>query len=291
MLLKILVNLAWYTLPDDGWTVGTGPWCATWSGRQYLSDYTVQVNAAAGGGTAPTSGWTTVATVTGNNRLNGMHSVAMTGYNWIRLNNASGPNGIGINVDIVDCSNGAKDGWLFLGDSITNIYAQHTNNPWPTTVYNATGRRPLFMNRGLDCSHGSAMSAYITQLMEGFSGKYVVMTWGINDSWNGAGDPTSHYNTMVSLCQTVIAAGKVPVVPTLTWPNNGGSWQAQVVAFNDQIRNVWANVPGVLPGPDLYTLTYEHADWFGSTGDVHPNATGAAQLRAAWGTRMIEIYG
>jgi acyl-CoA thioesterase-1 len=31
-----------------------------------IKDYTIQVNAAAGGGSAPTTGWTTLATVTGN---------------------------------------------------------------------------------------------------------------------------------------------------------------------------------------------------------------------------------
>ena len=44
------VVLAWYTSPDDGYSVsGMQGVCPVWSGRPYLGSYSVEVNAAAGG--------------------------------------------------------------------------------------------------------------------------------------------------------------------------------------------------------------------------------------------------
>src|SRR6185312_6858802 len=61
-------------------------------------DYTVQANAAHGGGAAPSSGWVTLATVTGNRYHSRQHLVDFAGYNWIRLN-VSAVNGSPGNTD------------------------------------------------------------------------------------------------------------------------------------------------------------------------------------------------
>src|SRR4051812_25561791 len=47
--------------------------------------YTLEVNSAAGGGAAPTSGWTTVATVAGNTYNARQHLVDLDGANWLRF--------------------------------------------------------------------------------------------------------------------------------------------------------------------------------------------------------------
>jgi hypothetical protein len=89
-----------------------------------LKAYTIEGNAAAGADTAPTSGWVTLATVTGNTYHSRQHLIDLAGYNWIRLNiseaNGSGdPSGVSINLDIHNASQVADDDWIFYGDSIT----------------------------------------------------------------------------------------------------------------------------------------------------------------------------
>src|SRR5206468_30354 len=88
-----------------------------------LRDYTLEANAAPGGGGAPTNGWVTLATVRDNRYHSREHLVRLKGYRWIRLNVSAGdgsPENVdaALNLDVYDASK-ARDSWLFLGDSIT----------------------------------------------------------------------------------------------------------------------------------------------------------------------------
>src|SRR5689334_4416012 len=115
------VIVAWYNEP------ATSPYDHTLVGDiayNNLRDYTVQANPAAGGTAAPTTGWVTLATVTGNRYHSRTHLVDLSGYNWVRLNitagdGSSGNSDAAINLDVHDASQGAQDSWIFFGDSIT----------------------------------------------------------------------------------------------------------------------------------------------------------------------------
>src|SRR3954452_9338539 len=168
----------------------------------------------------------------------------MAGYNWIRIN-CSGPNGISINVDVADASAGLTDGWLFLGDSITAIYAGHSALSGSTgTVRSFTDliaagttgtTRPIAQNSGTDCAKATDALTWIDGMLDAFPGKYVTLNYGTNDGWAGNGDPAAYYTTMLALVDKVIAAGKTPVVATIPWPNNTGTWQTGTEAMNAQI--------------------------------------------------------
>lgn len=293
------VVLAWYTAPDDGHTVrGIQGGCPAWSGRPYLGDYKIEVSSAPGGGQAPETGWETAESVTGNQDLSGQHKVDLRGRNWIRVN-GSGPNGVAINVDVADARTHASEGWLFLGDSITAGYAGHA----PITdasgaviagfsdlIGDATkGRhRPLSQNSGVACSKASDALVWMDDILDDFHGKYVTLNFGSNDGWEGQGDLDGYYRTMEQLVDLVVAHGKVPVVPTIPWPNNPGTWAEHIGEMNDQLRKLYKANPEVVPGPDLYRLLEGRSDLFRSAGDPHPNDQGSALIRKAWRDMALE---
>jgi hypothetical protein len=120
-----------------------------------------------------------------------------------------------------------------------------------------------------------------------FPGKYVTLNLGTNDLWNGAGDVNAYYNDMQTLANKVIAAGKIPVIPHIPWPNNGGSWDTIVQAGNAKIDQLIASNSKIVRGPDLYAAYKGHSEYFVSSGDVHPNAVGVAIARQQWASAMM----
>ena len=108
--------------------------------------YTIQTNTAAGG-TYPSSGWTTVATI--SNRYSGPSLMTLSSYssvvslaggvNWIRLdfsasNGSTSNTDISICSDIYDVTSGLIDGFLCIGDSLMSHSMAHTNPNWTGTT-------------------------------------------------------------------------------------------------------------------------------------------------------------
>ena len=96
------VVVGWYNDPI------TSPYDHPLVGEQAynnLGDYTVQANPAADAASAPTTGWVTLAAVTGNRYHSRQHVVDLTGNNWIRLNitgsdGSAGNDDAAINLDV-----------------------------------------------------------------------------------------------------------------------------------------------------------------------------------------------
>lgn len=295
------VVLAWYTAPDDGFTTaGIQGGCPIWSGRPFLGDYVVEVNAAEGGGDPPTSGWREVDTVSGNVNLSAQHKVNFSGSNWIRIS-GGGPNGVAVNVDVADASSGDSGGWLFTGDSITATYGGHAllAGPGGAAVPGigaliAAGSQdrfqPLVQNNGVPCSKSGDALVWIDEMLEGFHGRYVTLNYGGNDGYGGQGGEAglkAYYEHMEDLIAKVTDLGMVPVIPTITWPNNPGAWDRQIQKLNDQIRRLYKAHPEVIPGPDLYTLLKGRTELYRGAGDVHLNDQGSALIREAWAETLL----
>lgn len=287
------VVLTWSVDNDDGYfTTPRAGVCPAWDGRPFLRDYRIEASAGPGGGDPPSNGWDVVESVSGNALLTRQHVVDLEGSTWIRLV-GDGPNGIALNVDVTEAHGDGTEGWLFLGDSITARYAGHasvgggTGGPVPSfteAVDLLTGgqARPISVNAGASCAKASDATQWIDDVLEGFPGRYVALGFGTNDGWEGAGDPDQFYRDMESLVDAVVAAGDVPVVPTIPWPNDTGAWEAGTQAMNEQILRLYRERAEVVPGPDLYQLTEDRPELFEAEGDVHPNEQGAAAIREAW---------
>jgi lysophospholipase L1-like esterase len=112
---------------------------------------------------------------------------------------------------------------------------------------------------------------------------------GTNDAGGGVA-PAVFFANMQTLVQTVIAAGKVPVVPTIPFSTEPYH-QSRIPALNDQIRALYAAVPAIIPGPDLWTFFVNNPNYI-STDQLHPNAQGCAAYRSLWAQFAAQsIYG
>ena len=118
--------------------------------------------------------------------------------------------------------------------------------------------------------------------------RYVTLNLGTNDASGGTA-PATFYAQMESMVKAVIAAGKVPVVPTIPWSPEP-THAANLPGLNAQIQALYANYPQVRRGPDLYAFFQMYPNYI-SADNVHPTAAGCAALRSQWAQFAINsIY-
>jgi hypothetical protein len=97
---------------------------------------------------------------------------------------------------------------------------------------------------------------------------------------------------MKAMIQYVIAAGKVPIVPTIpALPS--AAVRANASALNSCLKTLLENYPAALKGPDLWHLFAAHGQsdgWF--MDSLHPSLTvGCQHFRDAWTTMLLStIY-
>lgn len=278
-------------------------------GYNNVGSYTLQVNAAPGG-TQPTSGWVTVASVTGNTYHSRQHLIDLTGYNWLRMqvtasDGSSGNNGIGINMDVQSAAGGASDAWMFYGDSITQDGMSHDSRVAASGASVGTFAQlvnasrltyfPAFENGGTGGLASADGAANIGTWLPMFSGRYVSLAFGTNDALSAsAGDPTiatPYHDNMAAMVKAVLAAGKVPVVPTIPWGRTA-SLKTNVPVLNNVIAQLRTEFPQIVAGPDLYAFYNSNQSLISSDG-VHPSwNAGYAALRQVWaGWAVSNIYG
>jgi len=277
------------------------------TGYNNVGSYTIDANAAAGG-TVPTTGWTTLVSVTGNKKSSLQHVLDLTGYNWVRLNatasdGSSGNANIGINMDVQDASAGIADDWIFYGDSITADGLEHddrvaSNGATVGTlaqVVNGLNPRyfPLYQDGGIGGLISANGAKYVPSWLSLFPGQYVVLAYGTNDANSAsAGDPTiaqTYYNNMATMIQAVIAAGKTPILPTIPYGKTAGL-QANVPVLNEQIALLEAAYPAVVPGPDLYSFFKANPSLL-SSDNIHPSwDNGYAAYRQQWAAWMTTVF-
>ncbi len=255
-----------------------------------LGAYTIDGNSAPGGATVPTSGWTTLATVTGNTLHSRQHLINLSGYNWVRINvtasDGSSQNFDAqfVNFDLYDASQGLADDWIFYGDSITAggmdsigaLVNQSLGNRWPITE---NGGEPFdkssdAVNRIL------GTNGYLSL----FPGRYVGLSYGMNDA-AGSGGETGYYNNMKQLVQAILAAGKIPVIPTISYTNDS-THNANIPAYNSKIAQLYSDFPQIIHGPDLWTFFKNNPSLINS-GDIHPTSVGYTALKQQWVNTMV----
>ncbi|HEX3047348.1 MAG TPA: cellulose binding domain-containing protein [Bacillota bacterium] len=257
-----------------------------------LNTYTIEGNAAAGGGTsAPTSGWTTLVTVSNNIYHSRQHAINLTGYNWIRLNvtssNAGGGNWVSINFDVHNASQSVQDSWIFYGDSITaggmtvasgTTFAKLINasksNYFPAAECGGTGA--IFSTDGAN---------KINTWLSMFPGKYVGIAFGTNDAWGNQTGAAKYYTNTETMVKAVLAAGKIPIISKIPWSGNADI-SNNAPSYNAQIDALYAAYPQIIQGPDLWTF-FKNNPTLLSGDNVHPSADGYAAMRQQWANTML----
>lgn len=284
------------------------------------ADYTIEVNTAAGGGVAPSTGWVVVKTVTANTLTGRQHVINGFGKNWVRMNVSAISGSVGnldckINVDLWDASdtitgaygNGlgtaVTDGVLFVGDSIT---AGAMNNidvsgiataAWGDTVFATTGHRPPYQNAGMpgwktteflaDAGLGNGLTV-LEQYLSLCPYKYVTLALGANDAGGGVSPavPAATYvANMLALAAKVALYGKVAIIPTITY-SPSAQRNANVQALNLAMTTALGNHPEILAGADLYTYFQSNPTLI-QADNLHPTSQGYSNLRGQWASWAV----
>ena len=217
------------------------------------ASYVVEVNNASGGGRPPSDGWTAVVAV-GNNLLNTMqHTFSLTDNNWVRFRVVSAIGGapsVILNIDIYTFNGSMpSDNWLFMGDSITRMAlvcpASNIQNLVGSIRERSMAR--LHRRRHRRRHRQGTAQIIIASRLASFSGKYVALCYGTNDSDSGF--------QMESACSIGNSVGK----------DSGCATDALVrhinrrAPINQQIDALYAEYPQILRGPDLWTIYWNTA--------------------------------
>jgi lysophospholipase L1-like esterase len=285
------VLVAWF---NDGITSPYDHTISAEPAYNSLADYTVDANAARGGGAAPTSGWVTLVRVHGNVLHSRQHLVSLKGYSWVRIDVTAGDGSpenddAAFNLDVYSAAKGVPDSWLFLGDSITMDGTQHRPVGGVRNFSQLiAAARPRLYPGYEDGGIGSLLTAdgarNVKTWLKVFPGRYVGLSYGTNDA--NACVPTStfgrNYTTMV---RAVIAAHKVPVVPTIPWARADGV-QRCAPRLNARIKLLYRTYRQIVHGPDLWTYFKAHPSLIGADG-LHPSEAGYGAFRRLWATAMV----
>ena len=244
-------------------------------------NYTVEANTAAGGDVPPTTGWTTLVSVTNNNRNSRQHLVDLAGANWIRLcaTRSSDPAGLAIEMDIHSAPAGASDSWLFLGDSTTD-WTAHLLNDLPSRVNAlAPSRWPAVIGVNTGVSTTASALSIIDDVLATYPGRFVALCYGTYDA-----NDINFSNNLETLILKVLAAGKVPIIPHVPWTDLPDQ-QTKMYPINARIDTLCTKYPVARRGPNLYTAFSGRTDLIPS-GSVQPNDAGDQEMRRLWALSM-----
>jgi hypothetical protein len=271
------VLIAWYAPQSQDFInmVPTDP------SKHLPVDYTIEMNMADGGGMPPTDGWMNLTTVTGNNRSTQQLLANINGANWVRMNitKSSDPALVQIDLDVHSAPDGATDSWLFMGDSITVLTTTYAFSDLPSLVNMIDPTRwPAIIPAGIGGTNTMTATDAIADTMMNFPGRFVTLNYGTNDH------PDMY--EMEGLVQTVIAAGKVPVVPHVSWTADE-PYATSDAMINQQIDALYAKYPQIYPGPDFWTIFMNRTDLIPAT-DIHPNTAGQEVFRQNWAIAMTQ---
>jgi acyl-CoA thioesterase I len=293
-----------------------GPYTAINGGAPY--DYRIDTSADSTDGEDGT--WDTVQTVTANPVHVREHAFDFSGRRWVKLvMTAAQPSpetdaGTGtaytvkldeISVfDISEAGDGKpSDSWLFMGDSITQgaFIASDSNRAGTRfdEVLHAerADHYPAMVPAGITSEYATHGVEHITEdkfLELNPDMLHVAIGYGTNDSW-GNKDPVSvgFEDTMESLIQAVLDAGRVPILARIPYacepdPSSGTpGGHTTIPKFNAIIDRLQTKYE--LPcGPDLYGWFRAHPEQLGDC--VHPNQTGYKEMNRLWAEAMSVLY-
>ena len=287
------VLLVWYNEA----TFAFDPAMAAEAAIRIPQDYTIEINTAAGGTTAPTAGWTKRTTVTANKYHSRQHVLDMTGANWIRLSVTAvlGGSKSDINMDVYDASQGLADDWIIYGSSTPSAAMNHTVVGTTLQSFSQMINQakpnyfPIQENgsiSGIDTFDGvNNINTWLAQ----FPGKYVAIALGANDA-DECVAPATFYSNYVRMINAVTGAGKIPVVPLFNW-SKLAAVQSCGPGLIQEIKQLYIDYPQVVQGPDFWTFFMNNPQLI-SSDNTHPTEVGMGIYRQMWAQTMLaKVYG
>lgn len=264
-------------------------------------DYTIQGSAAPGDSLPDEGTWETLLSVSDNIYHSRQHIVDLGGRNWIRVHvtRVSLGTSLNVNIDVHDAHLGTDDTWFFTGDSLTAHGMQIDSQDSDGSIGPNFAERinellpayfPAMENTGRGYWTAADGAAHIPGWLNHFPGRYVPISFGSNDAI-GNMSPADFYSYYKQIVDAVLAAGKIPVIPTIAWLRADAA-SKRLPALNAALAQLKEDyIPEgqtdslILDGPDLYTLFLANPVFI-SEDDIHPTAAGYAALRDAWAKKM-----
>lgn len=266
-----------------------------------VAAYTIEANTAANG-SAPTSGWVTLKTVSGNVLKGRGHLLeSMGSYNWLRIvitaaYSGSGSNAVSANFAIADVSERSNDqipGLFQVGDSNTangmsvkQATSGHKNVG--DLIRDELGYYVPTVNAGVSGSSaenwasGDLYTSLSSQLDE-WPGQYVSVNLGTNVSSSAA----VWRSSMITICNLIDGKGKVPVIVRPIWSQTP-SVASAVSSYIAEIPAVISSVPSALDGPNLYSATLDQNSMFEDALHLNESAYQTA-MREVVADYMVSI--
>lgn len=247
-------------------------------------DYTIETHAGPGGGAPPTDGWTVRAQVRDNLYVAREHVIDIEGANWLRIHVTAATGGhVGLDLEVYDASNGFIDGWLIMGDSISYMAFSRWISNLPTLLVErgVTDHTPFFDCAALGGTSSGHGQEVLDRALPVFAGRFVTLNYGTNDN-----DADFYHESMAALVERVLAAGKIPVIPTVPWPNDNDAHRMLVLELNERLEQIFDAYPDAVRGPDLHAYFQAHPE-LTAAGDVHPDSDAVRRVWADWMAETI----
>jgi hypothetical protein len=251
--------------------------------------YTIKGSTQAGGGSSvPSSGITTIATVSSNSYQSRKHSFSASGYNWIGMDisSSSGSN-IQLKLDLWDVRAGQRD-IFHVGDSRTWFGLRHGNPHGGSTARDAlgnlmqptTGFHVPTICAGMSGANVANIVPLISEWMTAMPGfKRATVNLGINDALAAAHGST-WTNNYQSLVNALLSAGVEKVFCETIGDTPASTPHANLAAYNTAIANIVSGTPGCFAGFDEYQFFVDTPSYI-SGDQVHATDAGYAALRTA----------
>jgi hypothetical protein len=250
--------------------------------------YTIQGSTqAGGGGAAPTTGLSTLVTVT-NGYMSRKHTFSAAGQNWVGIVvTASSGSNLQFKCDLWDVSGGQRD-ILHVGDSRVWFGLNHANPHGGTTACASLGdlMQPTcgFFAPTLNTGMSGAKAADIATLVGGWLGNIPTPTnatvnIGINDAtatpW-GSGWTTSFQSIVTQLK----SAGVQKVFCETIGDSSNATIHGELPAYNSAIAGVITATSGAFAGFDEFAFFVANPSFLSGDG-IHATDAGFAALRTA----------
>lgn len=258
--------------------------------------------------------WTQVANVTSNIYRTRAHSFDFTGMSWVKMTITAAPsnslNGAQMDeIEVYDVSESYRRGripedtWFFMGDSITAFWADRftaagtppaytndTTSHMPDFAqlihsYN-TNYFPAMIDGGIGGElSGNGLARLPQNLADNPDFYYWALDYGANDSAGNTANTASFRNNMQAMINLVLAAGRMPVIPHISYASDGQ--HTNVPLFNAVIDQLVAT-NHILAGPDSYTFFQANTNQL--SDGLHPNDAGMRSYNLLWAQAMRHLY-
>ena len=270
------------------------------------SDYKIQGNAGAGGGSVPGSGWVDILSVTGNKQRSRSHrllfaaAVGGTPYNWLRVlftagnsQNDPGNSDASLNLlDVSDVSAGNYSSWFMMGDSILSQTVRADGTGFGAAYKSRySGFPALFEINGApgykasDFASGGSYNTQWLAYLNGTACQNVYIAFGTNDASPGVA--ATFDSNMRELINNCLSHGLIPWVPTIPWSTNS-TRNTNATPLNAKIAQIYTDYGGVVfKGPDWWTF---YQSGILTSDEIHPvdhYPEVAAELARVLGLRAL----